>query len=236
MSGNNAQMTAYSVFNGMAPKEGPKALTFDFDLRTVGTLTDDLLLENTNGVIQFVQTAYVDNSTNPNPLTIYFPITRQKLVVPATAQGNWPVFSPDQTQFTVSTTPDPGAIGTIIFLNVPMPLTTWGPQTINANITAETITPVIAATDLSDAITAGGSSQIAIPANASRKGFVVQNPSDQIEPLYLDFGGTAAAQYTSIEILPGEMFPANGQPYIYQGDINLTAASTAHPYIAKEFA
>lgn len=236
MSGNNAQMTAYSVFNGMAPTEGPKALTINFDLSETGSMSDDLLLENTNGVIQFVQTVYVDNSLNPNDLTIYFPITRQKLVIPATAQGNWPVFSPDQTQFTVSTTPTENAKGSLIFLNVPMPLTTWGPQTINANITASTIEPVISAADHSGTVTTGGDSQIAIPANAARKGFLIQNPSDQIEPLYLDFGGTGAAQYTSIEILPGQMFPANGQPYIYQGDINVMAVSTTHPYIAKEFA
>ena len=230
MAGSNAQMAAFSAFNGYAPKEGPKCLTYPFDLTTgSGTIEDDLLLENTNGVIQFVQSVYVDNSTNINPLTIIFKITRQKLVIPAGAQGIWPVFSIDQTQFSISTVVDPSATGALIFLNVPMPLTQWGPTTVNANVT-----PIVKAGNLLDwsgAIVAGNTSQVAIPANINTNGWMIQNPPEEVEVLYLDFSVTATTT-TSVQLAPGEKFEMFGGT-VWVGLVNVMAATTGHLYIAK---
>jgi len=230
---SNDQKTSFPVFNGYAPKEGPKALPIAFDFTSVASVDIDLFTENTNGVIQYVQAVYVDNSLNPNELTIFFPSTQQKIVIPATAQGVWPVFSIDQVRLTISSTIDPDARGNIILLNVPMPLTQWGPLTVNANITAETITAVTAS-DFSAALALGGTSETAIPANAARKGFVIQNPPTETESLFVDMG-IAAAQGTAIEIAPGQMFPPNGSPYVSTQAINVVAATTGHVYIAKEF-
>jgi hypothetical protein len=230
---SNDLKTSFPVFNGFAPKEGPKALPIAFDFSSVSSMEVDLFTENTNGVIQYVQSVYVDNSLNPNDLEIRFPSTLQKIVIPATAQGVWPVFSIDQVRLTISSTIDPNARGNIILLNVPMPLTQWGPLTVNANITAETITAVLA-TDFSGVLTLGGTSETVIAANANRKGFLIQNPPTEIESLFVDFG-IAAAPGTAIELAPGQIFPPNGSPYVTTQSINVVAATTGHVYIAKEF-
>ena len=225
-------MAAFGAFNGMVPKEGPKVLTYPFDFSSgSGTLEDDLLLENTNGVIQFVQSVYVDNSANPNPLTILFRITRQKIVIPANAQGIWPVFSIDQTQFQLSTTVNANAVGTLIFLNVPMPLTQWGPQTITANVS-----PIQKAgniIDWSGTITTGGTFQVGIPANINTVGWIIQNPPDATEVLYVDFAvsGTIA---TSIQLAPGETLEQLSG-VVFVGAVNIMAATTGHAYIIKDF-
>lgn len=231
---SNSMKTAFPVFNGYAPKDAPKALPIPFDFSTVDSFEFDLLNENTQGIIGFVQSVYVDNYDNPNPLEIYVFGTQQRVVIPAGATGIWPIFSIDQVKMRVSSANDPAAIGSIILLNVPMPLTQWGPIDVTANITAETITQVSAA-NFSDVIALGGTSQSAIGANANRKGFLIQNPATEIESLYIDFG-IAAAPGSAIELPPGAMFPPNGSPYVTAQQINVYAATTGHAYIAKEFA
>lgn len=223
--------TAFPVFNGYAPKEGPKALPVDFDFTTLGTFAFDLMLENSEGVIQFVQSVYVDNSDNPGALTMRFAQTGQRLVIPANSQGQYPVICPDQTQVTMSSPVNASAVGRIILMNVPMPYTQWGPVTVN--VPAVNITPVVAS-NFSGTIAAGGVSQVAIPANAARLGFTIQNASNGAEILLIDFG-TAAAPGSAIELLPGQIFPPNGSPYISRQSINVRAATTGHAFIAKEY-
>ncbi len=117
---SNSQRSAFSVFNGFAPTEGPKALPIQFDFSAATSFDVNLLTENTNGVIQFVQSIWVENHNNPSPLVITFQGTGQIIKVPAFAQGCWPVFSTDQVVFNLSTLQNAAAIGKVILLNVPM--------------------------------------------------------------------------------------------------------------------
>lgn len=234
MAGSNATKTAFPTFNGFAPKQGPRALPIAFDFTVESTMEFDLLIENTTGQIEYVQSVFVDNGNNPNPLVIYFPATQQRLIIPATAQGMWPVITIDQVRGVISTVVDPLATGNIILLNVPMPLTQWGPQTVNANITAETITRGTYS-DFSGTTAAPATSQTAIPANANRLGIVIQNPGTNIESLYVNFTDPAAPG-NSIEIAPGQIFPPNGSPYVTTEEITIYTVSGAIAYIAKEFA
>lgn len=138
MSSANSK-PAFGVFNGLAPEELPKGLPYTYDFSTDTAVSFDLQLENTNGIIQMVQSVYVDNSDNNAALTLRFTITGQRLVVPANSQGIWPVIAPLQTQITASTTPAADLRVHIILLNVPMPYTQWGPITVNTGaITAQT--------------------------------------------------------------------------------------------------
>lgn len=226
--------TAFPTFNGYAPKEGVKALPIFFDFRTVAVLEFDLLLENTQGSIQMVQSVWVDNADNPNSIEILFGVTNQRVVVPANVQAMCPVITVDQTRVKITGTINPDAVGQIILMNVPMPYTQVGAVTVNVPaINVAAITPVTA-TDHSGTITAGGTSQSAIPANTSRLGFTVQNPTNEIEPLYINFTSAAGAG-NSIEILPGQIFPPNGSPYVSTEEITINAATTGHVYIAKEY-
>ena len=233
----NVLRTSFAVFNGLAPMPpsetggGPKALPIDFDFTAVGSVTHYLTLENEQGVIDFVQSVWIDNSANAQALTLVFGGTNQKIVCRAGAQGMFPVLSVNPVRLTISSTIDPTAVGSIALINVPMAYTENGPISVTANIS--TITTVTAF-DVSGFIAAGGTSQALLAANANRKGFIVQNPPNEIEPLYINF--TDAANFnTSIAILPGESFPPNGSPYVSREAININAATTNHPFVAKEF-
>ena len=230
MPASNPMRRAFPSFNGYAPKEGPKALPVDFDFSSVGSAELNLLLENTEGQIQYVQSMWVDNSDNPGALTIRFGGTNQRVVIPANAQGNWPVITIDQVRATISSPINAAARGQIIFLNVPMPMMQFGPITVN------TAAAVLRGSwsDFSGTVAVGGTSQALIPANAARNGILIQNPTSEIEPLFINFDAAASVAGGSIELLPGQIWPPDQTTVLSSQAINVTAATAAHRFIAKE--
>jgi len=224
----------FPVSNGYAPAGGPRALPITLDFTAVASISTDLVQEIEAGVINMVQSIYVDNSANPNALTIIFDQTQQKLVVPANAQGIFPVITPkDAPRFVAST--NAGAVVGVILLNVPMPLTQTGPVTLQV----ANINPIVTnMTDRSGNIAVGGASQQLAAANAVRRRILVENPSTAAESLFINFGAAAsvngAATPDSIEITPGGYFDSGNGP-VDGRVINVVAATGGHKYIAKEW-
>ena len=194
--------TSFNTFNGYAPKEGVKALPLDFDFTSVGRIQLDLLNENTQGVIQFVQSVWVDNSDNPNALVITFGVTGQRITVPANAHGMWPVIAIDQVQFTLESVVDPDATGQIILMNVPMAYTQGGPTVVTVNFPPGTIVdtqPYQAdpANTFNASVDDAGTPIFA--ANAARRALTFSALGSNIDPIEISVGGFPIAT-----LLPGE--------------------------------
>lgn len=230
---NPGSQNTFPVFNGYAPAQGPKALPvrLDFTLDTEITV-DFTSAEESNG-ISFIQSVWVDNSANPNALILTFDITGQRIVVPATAQSVFPVIATLKSKCVATTTPGANIVANAIFMNVPMASELWGPVTVN--VAAVNLVPIIGAfTDRSGVIAAAGVSQIAIPLNNFRKRFFIQNPTTQIESLFVNF--TAAATIggaNSMELVPGGSYDSSSGPVSSEA-ITVIAATINHPYVAKE--
>lgn len=88
-------------------------------------------------------------------------------------------------------------------------------------------------TDHSGTITAGGTAQVAIPANARRKGFGVVNPATSSEALLVSFLG-AASSSNSIVLDAGDRYEAN-LGTIPNTAISVEAATTDHVFVAWEY-
>jgi len=224
-----ATRQAFGVSNGYAPAQGPKALPIEVDFTGSASQTFNLLQEETQGQIQNIQSVFVDNSDNANPLTILFAITQQRIVVPAGAQGIWPVICAEQVQFTVSTNAGDGLQVMLILLNVPMPLTQWGPISATVNVTTASGN----FTNRSGNIAVGGTAQDAMAANPVRKRFIITNPSTEIESLFIGFGQNATLDNNSLEIMPGGSFDSNFGP-VELARISVNAATGGHTYFAQE--
>lgn len=223
---------AFGIWNGLAPKAGPKSLPYTFDFSTDGVISDDLLTENLMNEVQFVQSIYVNNRDNDVEFRIVFAITGQEIVVPANASGIWPVFAPDQTSFVATMAPQAGRIVKVQFLNVPMPLTQWGPISVTVDNVTATFTPTIAASTNNDSGSAHASSTL-FNANPNGLRRIVQNPSSNINSIFINFGGQAASDAgSSIEITPGGKFDTE------MGPIDLSEwtifATAVTPYLAME--
>jgi hypothetical protein len=226
-----ANKSSYGIFNGYAPADGPKAMNRTFDFTAQASYTEDLVIEQEMGVIGGIQGVYVDNSANLNALTILFS-TGQRLIIPASAQGMWPVISSLQLRYTVSTTIFAGS-ATIILLDVPTAYTQWGPITVN--VPGVVLTPTQGVyTNRGGTITLGGTSQQIMAVNAARKRMIIQNPSSEIESLFMNFTAAAnAGNNTSFELMPGGYFDSAFGPVSTEA-INVVAATTGHKFVAKE--
>ena len=102
-----------------------------------------------------------------------------------------------------------------------------------------------AVTERSGSITTGGTSQMLAPANTARKRIMVFNPQgagegiSTIEPIFIRFGASNAAGVNdgfSIAIMPGGPPWDSGAGPCPSDQINITAATAGHKFIALEIA
>jgi hypothetical protein len=87
-------------------------------------------------------------------------------------------------------------------------------------------------TSRSGTITAGGTAQVLMPANASRRGYVLQNQS--VGDLYINEIGTAAADQTSMRVPAGGYFTPPSQQSS-TGAVSVFGATTGQAFFAREF-
>jgi hypothetical protein len=87
-------------------------------------------------------------------------------------------------------------------------------------------------TDKSGTVTSGGAAQTLAAANASRRGFWIQNQSTG--DLWISSVGTAAATQPSLKIAPGYLYecPAHGVPVTA---ISIYGATTGQAFAAREW-
>lgn len=110
----------------VAPRKGPQGIPVSLDF-TGGVISVDVdfALEQANGVIDFIQSMYVDNKDNAQNITFTFRGSGYIVRVRAGQQGIWTVIVPDgPVAFTAGTTG--GVVVKTIFMNVSMPPMTWG--------------------------------------------------------------------------------------------------------------
>lgn len=88
-------------------------------------------------------------------------------------------------------------------------------------------------TDRSGTITTGGASQQLAAANPQRNYLLVQNPSTEVESLYVDFTADAAPG-TAIELLPGGSLELTPVQWVSLEKVTVYAATTGHVFVAKE--
>jgi hypothetical protein len=201
-----------------------------------------------------IQTVYIDNSENNGYVSVYNPLFDQTFALPAGYQGYFPILAPliSGSKFYVTSTGD--QLANIIFLNSLMPLASWAatvtpPSTgnplavsdaildatvSNNRVNASTIQAQATATDFSGTIATGGTPQLILPANASRRGFFLQN-IDSVNNESLWFGysnGIAVASPGSYGLgtASGAAYPGGS----YQGNISnaiyAVAATTGHKF------
>lgn len=86
-------------------------------------------------------------------------------------------------------------------------------------------------TDRSLSVTLGGTAQNIVASNTARRSLLVQNPSSEIESIFVNPTGAATSAGDSIELAPGGSITlATTQA------ISVLAATTSHKVIAKELA
>ncbi|MNV12917.1 hypothetical protein D3C71_1035420 [compost metagenome] len=86
-------------------------------------------------------------------------------------------------------------------------------------------------TNRSGTITAGGTSQVLMAANATRKYLFIQNVS--VNDLWIDFGTAAIANQPSIKLVANAVYIQENS-FVSTQAVNIIGATTAQAYTAKE--
>jgi hypothetical protein len=113
---------------GLGPAQGPKSVTRTIDFSVFGTSpkTENLVESQFLGKFDFIQSIYVDNSTNPAPLSVTCFLTEQTLTWPAFSQGFQTLLSPrNGPVFKIETN---GSVAVnLIYLSMMVPSNIWFP-------------------------------------------------------------------------------------------------------------
>lgn len=114
-----AQKIPYSAF----PCTEPRAIRFVADFAAVDTYSVDLNNAIELKQIDGIQSLWVDNVGNAQPVDFTFSGSNQRLRVPAGVQGYFPVLAPNPASFIVSSS---GAVAiNFQVLNFPVPSNYW---------------------------------------------------------------------------------------------------------------
>lgn len=201
MTQPNSQLFPVPLYNGTVPDkmEGSKGLPVPFAW-SVGPATQsiDMTLIRQTGKISGVQSVFIDNGSNDAPVTIMVSNTVQSISLPAGYQGVFPIFATDKTVFTVA------SAGTgssqVIFLNIAMNYNIWPSSASPASVltplptsdaildacvvalrlNVRSINAQITDADHSGQIAVANSAQVAAVADATRRGWMLQNIDEAI--------------------------------------------------------
>jgi hypothetical protein len=213
-----------AVLNALVPPEGPKAIFTTLDFTSASQAIVDFTLATAQGKITCIQSIWVDNSLNSQPLIFTVQGTGQVITCPAYAQGSVPVIAANRPKFNVATVGD--LVVNVIWLNVPLPANLWFPAQ-----GASTFASAAAVTS----ITTGGDAQTVWAAGSvPLGGAVIINPVNATESLFVNIVQAAedaspATDGSSVELTEGQDFII---PPGFQGGVSVNAATTGHHFIA----
>lgn len=224
MSENTQQRVAWQVAYGEAPVNGSRAMpqTLDFTVET--SIGVNLTYEQESQRLEFVQSIYIDNSTNPNPLTGTCRGSGQIFIIPGGWQGYIPVLaSVDNAHITFTTVKTP--IIPINLLSFPVPAILWPANAGNSGQDFSTQKPAATANLITT-----------IPANGQRAEVEIQNQSGETIQLFLDDG---AGGNISVILLPagtggagtgGAAWSSN----FFKGRIRVFGATSSDQIMARQ--
>jgi hypothetical protein len=86
---------SFTLPNTQKPTSGPVAIPVALDFTSTDNVTGDLVLEQSQGVIEFVQSIYINNKANTKSLTIIFGGLAYDITIKAGQQGMFPVLVPN---------------------------------------------------------------------------------------------------------------------------------------------
>ena len=118
------EFAGFRTFNGLFPKEGPKALAVNCDFSTDTEFDIDLQSAADEAKLQSVQTVYVDNRLNAADMVLTISISNQTILAKANTQGYYPVLAPPGAKYK-ATMAAGTAITQLQFLNFVMAGIVW---------------------------------------------------------------------------------------------------------------
>jgi hypothetical protein len=101
VTGDNL-ISTIETSNGLMPAEGPKCIPQSFDFSVQASYAVDLSQAQGESILDFVQSAFIDNSLNSETVSVLVVGSGQNVKIPAGGAGWMTLFCPNPPRFTVS--------------------------------------------------------------------------------------------------------------------------------------
>lgn len=255
----NQNLSPVPVNIGGVPKEGPLAIpaSYDFSSGTASPIQVDLSYLIAQQVrMSMVQSVFIDNSGNNQPVVVSVGGTTQQIALYAGWQGFFPILATGVPKFTIATAGT--GIVNVQYQNFQIQASQWPANPANASSVTipvsdaildatvsanrvQTLMKVAPATvvDHSGTIAVGNTAQQLMAANPSRQGFIVMNIDEVInEEMAVSVVGAAAlATPGSITLAtsPQAGYPGGVYQGVGSGAISIIAATAGHKFTAYEW-
>lgn len=236
------------ISRGKAPKV-PSELYIPMDFST--TQTYSLSANVQEGIrnvvgIEGIQSVYIDNSLNATTLTLTMNDTGQNIVCPAYSQAIFPVFFLGFV-LTFTATCVGGQFASVMFLNTREQAQIWAARstaagTITVSGTVFTVPDGVSATSRNVSLSSNATTKQIMAANASRKRFILFNPSDAAgqgialaEKLFWsEFNTLGYDNGSGYELSIGGSYDSGAGP-CFTGALYFNAATAPHNLVAVEY-
>lgn len=116
---------SFPLPNSQKPKSGPVGIPITLDFTTADNAVGDLALEQMQGVIEFVQALYIDNSKNTKSLSITFSGLGYNITVKAGVQGIFPIITQQGALSWRATSVGAAVVVPLIMFNVQQDYFQW---------------------------------------------------------------------------------------------------------------
>lgn len=116
---------SFPLPNSQKPSSGPVGIPVGLDFTGGDNAVGDLALEMMQGVLEFVQAIYIDNSKNTKSLTITFSGMAYNITVKAGVQGIFPVITQQGALSWRAASVGAALVVPIILFNVQQPYFQW---------------------------------------------------------------------------------------------------------------
>lgn len=200
--------------NGLAPTEGPMALTVKPDFSSAATVQLSFEEEINGGHISWLQSVYIDNADGDDPVILQMVgYTEQRIVCQPGTQQHFPIIG-NGTAFTVTAAVD--ATPVLIFQNVPVAAVVSAPgitdlpvplpvdivSSIVIRVSAQTFVPTDLTSHADVTLTAGVATVIAVADGDRETIYITSLPSNDAAGIRLGDSLVTAAR--GVVIYPGQ--------------------------------
>lgn len=110
---------------GYLPPEGSRCVMAQYDWTAQTGYADDLSQLVARGVETSIQSVFVDNSSNAQPVSILVNGTNHLIVTPARSQGFYPIFFTGAPGFQITVGAAAAALTRLYLLNLPCNGAVW---------------------------------------------------------------------------------------------------------------
>lgn len=143
---NTSVIAPVEVFNTCKPANGPSAVPVAITFTALEPNWDldlQLLQQQAPRRLPYIQSLYLDNANNDAPVTVFVPLSQQRIIVPPRYQGYVGLLSPNPPKILLSSVVSTDTVFYMQLLDFPISNEVWNTDPTFSNVPLNVTDPVL---------------------------------------------------------------------------------------------